>query len=1342
MEPRESSRRSYSLAGAPSSPGAVLARSGSIVPFGLIALFALLALTASPAMANSHVFTTTFGSATSTPANPYPLSHPADVAVDLSNHDVYVADTGAHRIEKFDSSGHLLLMFGEEVNRTQVLAKAPAAQRSVCDPSVDECQEGTPSFTPGGFAEPTFIAVDNSSGPSAGDVYVGDTGGNGLVSKFEPSGHLIPHWGEGGQLVRTNGINGIAVNPAGDFIVMSGIFEYKISRYSQSGELFSEFAVPYRNGTEAHGLAVGANEHFYKGGNEELPEVTEFNEGVIAASITHGPITGLAADPWNNDLYTDEQGSFISHFRLGCGESCSPLESFGGGKLSGARLLALDLPSDNVYVANSAGNDIVVFDGVGPYVTTGQASSVGRTTATLTGHLAEGGRGAIIGCHFEYGTSETYESGPVPCVPSTPYGSEATVTAELTGLQPESTYHYRLVASNAAGAGEGADGTLTPHFVLEAQTGPATNLTNTSANLTGSYTGDGHDTKYHFEYGSTVAYGETTPEQDGGAEVGPQAALAPITGLQPGATYHYRVVATNSFGTTYGQDRVLATFDRPAIETVSTSGVTATGAELHAAINPQGSDTKYHFEYGTTTGYGLSAPSPAEDIGSAAGNQRVSVTLTDLQAGSTYHFRVVAENGYGKTVSEDQDFGFYPAQCPNSTLRQETDSNYLPDCRAYELVSPADAGGTSLYPLGPNSAEATNPSRLAFGGWLDAIPGAGDPVNVFGDLYVSTRTDQGWVTKYVGIPGDQTNDTNGPPGEVSNGRFLTSPEGVRTNLSMSKFLDWNINNFGFASVNPPPDFAPHVWAADGTSLGEWPTAPGQPAGPYLNQSPDLSHYYFISGGAVTQRYGEYEELFTYEGGTAYDNNVEGGIVMPIAFDSAGGPIGVKAVPQTSTDGSRVLMSTATCEDPAASSCSPGELFMRVGDAVTYDIASGHAVQYVGMTADGSEVYFTSPERLTPSDTDTSSDLYMWSEETKSLTLISAGSGGSSGNSDACSVSWVEKCGVMPIVNNNFSSNFSKGDVLGNGLSDNAVASASGDIYFLSPERLSGTRGVANEANLYLYRQGTLQYVTTLEPGSFCESEWPYPCSAGPIIRIQVSPDGEHMAFLTASRVTAYDNAHHTEMYTYSPNTEEVLCVSCRPNGAPPTSDVWASSNGRFMTNDGRTFFSTGDSLVPRDTDGLRDVYEYVEGRPQLISSGTSSKDSEKVLAGINYGLYISGLIGVSANGADAYFSTYDSLVPQDRNGGFQKFYDARTDGGFTFSVPAAPCEAADECVGSGSSPEATPPDTSGAQLGGGNLRAQAATHHRKRSVRHHHKAKRSRHHTDGATGGGRGRHRP
>jgi hypothetical protein len=539
---------------------------------------------------------------------------------------------------------------------------------------------------------------------------------------------------------------------------------------------------------------------------------------------------------------------------------------------------------------------------------------------------------------------------------------------------------------------------------------------------------------------------------------------------------------------------------------------------------------------------------------------------------------------------------------------------------------------------------------------------------------------------------------------------------------MSAFLDWNLPNVGgFAAVNLPVEFEAHLWAADGSALGEWPTAPSVPAGPPLTQSPDFSHYYYVSGGTPIQG-GEYNEYCCYEGGTAYDNNTETGTVSPIGFNSAGEPITVLGVPHTSIDGTRVLMSTAPCADPAPSSCAPGELYMRVNDAITYDLAKGHVVQYVGMTPDASKVYFTSAEQLTASDKDTSTDLYMWSEETKALTLVSIGTGGA-GNSDECSASWTEKCGITTFTSSFYAAPFSRGGMYGNGLSDNIIASANGDIYFFSPEQLDGGKGVPNQVNVYVYRNGAPLYVTTLGPEGVCETSFPFECTPSPIARIQVTPNDGTMAFVTASRVTAYDNSHHTEMYRYTPGNEEMLCVSCRPNGAPPTSDVWASSDGSFMSNDGRTFFSTDDSLVPRDTDERRDVYEYVNGRAQLISSGTSSRDVAAFIFGPN--LFTAGLVGVSSDGANVYFTTYDSLVGQDRNGSFLKFYDARTNGGFPFVSRPAPCEAADECAGSGSSPPEIPPDTSGAALGaGGNVTHSPKKRHHRRS--HHPKPHRHR----------------
>ena len=136
-----------------------------------------------------------------------------------------------------------------------------------------------------------------------------------------------------------------------------------------------------------------------------------------------------------------------------------------------------------------------------------------------------------------------------------------------------------------------------------------------------------------------------------------------------------------------------------------------------------------------------------------------------------------------------------------------------------------------------------------------------------------------------------------------------------------------------------------------------------------------------------------------------------------------------------------------------------------------------------------------------------------------------------------------------------------------------------------------------------------------------------------------------------------------------------------------------------MTNDGRVAFTTSDALVPQDTDGVEDVYEFVDSRPRLISSGTSQRSVFEGNA--IYPPAYTGLESFSANGVDLYFSTYDTLTPQDHNGPFIKFYDARTNGGFPIPPPLQPCVAADECHGTGSATPAEPQVGTGADLGAG-----------------------------------------
>jgi hypothetical protein len=851
---------------------------------------------------------------------------------------------------------------------------------------------------------------------------------------------------------------------------------------------------------------------------------------------------------------------------------------------------------------------------------------------------------------------------------------------------------------------------ITPDAISE----PPTDVTDTSVTLAGHVdpAGGGEITDCHFEWGpATGGFPNQLPCTPAAPLSSATDVSAEVTGLVPGTGYHYRLIATNANGTTTGSGVSFQTPAAPTVDGAYSSDLTPTTAVLHAAINPQGGDTTYHFEYGTTTAYGSSIPIPDEDIGAGYEDEKVEAQLTDLEEGFVYHFRVVATNQYGTTVSDDQSFNFFPPTCPNGLVRQQTGSQYLPDCRAYELVSPGNTGNVLLTeaPWAPNPY-ASNPTRFAYGGFLGGITGTEPNNSLTVDTYVASRSSTGWHTSYVGIPGNETT-----------GNFTRV-----ASLDLGRFLSFNEPG-GFEGVAQPPDNIPYVWSYENEFLGRWPATwaliPGAAATEGSFQpSPDFSHLAFSSNNVAFAPNG-----IVQAPGSAYDYDTESGATSLISRTESGDDIaqepgntssteefilfpGVNALsggsasfnPGVSTDGSHILMSTSS--EPYGfftNPLPPTRLYMRVDDAITYEVSRGTDVVYVGMTADGSRVFFTSPEQLTEDDTDSSVDLYMWSDDDQ-LTLISEDSGGS-GEGE-----------VTPVI--------------GEANTDSPIASSSGEIYFFSTDQLDGGKGLTGANNLYVYREGAPHFVTTFFGSS-------------PIGRIQISPDGGHVAFLTASKVTAYDNAGYQEMYSYNPANGRILCVSCQPDGTAPTADVRASTAGFFMSDDGRTFFSTTDALVPQDTNALTDIYEFVEGRPQLISTGTAAQDSR----GENEN-YMAGLAGVSADGVDVYFSTYDSLVPEDHNGPFLKFYDARTNGGFLFDLPAAPCEAADECHGEDSSRPVAPPVVSDDRLGeGGNMPGEVVPkrHGRKhrRSHRHRKHRRHGKRHHRARDGAGRIRHR-
>ena len=1241
----------------------------------------------------SHVYTGSYAAAGSTPANLYPVSGPTDVGVDQASQDLYVTDPGHHRVEKFDSAGNFILMFGKGVDETTGADVCTAA-------SGDSCQAGTSSSAPGGLQTPTYLAVDNSNG----DIYVADTAAN-LVSKFDSTGHIVSAWGKAGQkdgsdteltsFLAAGGITSLAVGgPNGDLYVGTPNYyegeNQSVLRYTPGGVYEGPYlpicGAPWLKVDPAGDIFTVANGRCAPGTTVEEETPLGGAGDLGGAYTTDYPTTGFSFDPSNGEIYqavgtrsktyedSEEHGPRIDHYGPDCNPTnpvCEPVDTFGETQLAvaGPMGVAVDGTSHTVYVADSASNDVAVFGDARPIVTV-EPPTPTETSVTLNAHIDPAGRGAITGCHVEYGFDKSYGTA-VPCSPAIPpnySGAEPTdVTATITGLSPGTREHYRFVVSNSAEAN------------------------------------------------------------------------------------------------TYTPDHVFITTQTPTVDGLASANLTATAADLNAQLNPNGLETTYRFEYGPTTAYGQSAPVPDGSLSASNEDQAIGVHLTDLTPHVVYHYTLLATNADGTTIAPDHTFNFYPPSCPNENVRQQTQANYLPDCRAYELVSPADAGGTQLYPGGPNTGYATNPSRLSFTGLWSTIPGSGgDPINTLGDLYVATRTDTGWVTRYVGLPTTQTGLSGGAPMGLP-GLIYTSigsgPDRIQsmdlTDPSMSDFLVWDDGSNQVSN-------APYVFSADGSRLDHWPTnlgavppgfyppgagasVPTAPGGEHaldclpagspnvcpgeVNASSDLSHFVFASewnafvpGGQLTPP------------GSVYDNDTAAGTVAVVSKTSAGSDIPAEPtdhalnplrIPAVSSDGSHILISSPCSVDfnesiPCLST--PSRLYMRVNDAVTYDVSQGHYVTYVGMTDSGSKVYFTSPEQLNGEDQDASVDLYMWEQGTDAITLVSkgnnTGNAGEPGQSDACSAGFTTGCGVVTYSNISFCQ--LESGLGGNCRSDNSIASQSGDIYFFSPEQLDGSRGIPNKENLYVFHDGRVQYVTTFTSGPFCVGEgFQQICSDTPIARMQVSPDGSHMAFLTANPVTQYDNAGHLEMYLYDPSTRAVVCASCLPSGAPPSSDVGASQNGLFMTNDGRVFFSTEDALVEGDTNNGYDVYEYVNGRPQLITPGTG--ETQGTAHGLINIQSTPGLTGVSANGLDVFFSTYDTLVPQDHNGLFLKFYDARADGGFSAPAPPPPCNAADECHGAGSVPPAGLQRGTGTALGsGGNASPQASPLHRKKHRRRRH----------------------
>jgi len=1393
--------------------------------------------------------------------------------------NILVGDGGSNRVEEFTADGEFVRTFGWDVDATN-----PSTGFEVCTAaSGDTCQAGASGSGLGQFATPNGATLRAVTEDSSGAIYtVEGTGASSSgvgrrVQKFTPAGgqSLTP------SIFGSNEVQALTVNAsAGQFRL--GAFEAGGTTGTGTVAVGSSTitGVSIKTGAFLVGQPIDLDTSFPYG-----TYITAVGLGTLSVSqpATHTPNgEATALSLVSNRLFTTPDLPFnaVAAQIESAINALQPIVGSGSVTVSGGPGGPYQVNFDGGHLARTDPPQLIgsqgttpLSGGSGPGANTASAVTTipgGPGAANVPGETtgADSPRGIAIGPGGNVVVSRNYASGdPCPDGNFPPAelrvqeldssGSVIGTSDPCGGIRPQvlgagnndvpsslsvnslTGRPYLLDNGSPDGGGSrlvafGSPG-APPVLTLDQS---LSNVSSTGATISGTIDPNGPGTSYPDTTGTPSSYRTTyrveykepadsdwtrfSPDTPIGSGTSALPFSVGVGGLDPKTSYDLRVVVTKPLvpgGVVEDQKSFTTDGAPPLISAFRSSGVTASSADLHALINPQGTDTTYHFDYGTTTNYDNSTPEA--DIGESGDPQPVQAHISGL-SDTTYHFRVVATNSLGTTTSEDQTFVFHPPTCPNQTVRQQTNAAYLPDCRAYELVSPENAGGTTLYTGGPQRPYATGPSRLAFVGQFGEIPGAGaTPINNGGDLYLATRGSSGWTTKYIGLPSSEAGCMGGRPAMSPFGWPTTFQNDVMASPDLGRLIDWSLGNpmectrqlqgnqsFGDFNTAAQGSNSPYVWSASGARLGRWPTGldstPGAAANFACPQDPDLHPYpsgylenipvsYFCSTNVTASGdlnhfvFSTQSGLFGQGGigqapGSAYDNDTVDGTLTLVSKTPGGAPIGqypgsrtgpgeLIQFPHVSTDGSRILMGTAvnpqcrqlTFYPPICPLISqPTHLYMRVNDAVTYDVSADHngvgrAVTYVDSTPDGTKVYFTTKLQMTADDTDTSTDLYMWDEGNgvPTLTRLSAGAPDPAGNTDNCISTWTTNCDVKVYDSSSISTVAANKGGLGGwtynednqnpipnpnpGYTDNSVAAKAGDIYFYSPEQLVPGKGVPGRQNVYAYHDGSVRFVAALSDDLYCIDFGALGihtggCSDGPLGRLQVTPDGRYAAFITTSKITAYDNAGHAEMYRYDANSGVVRCMSCNPDGSPPSSDALGSMGGRFITDDGRVFFDTEEALDPRDSNGAKDTYEFVDGRPQLIGTGTGEAGAGAIFTAES----VPGLYGVSADGTDVYFGTFETLVGQDRNGSGQlKFYDARTNGGFPFVPPPPSCAAADECHGPSSGVPGALANGTGANLGAGGNFKEAAKQHKKQ--KHKHKKKRRKHKNNKHRKAGRGR---
>ncbi len=757
----------------------------------------------------------------------------------------------------------------------------------------------------------------------------------------------------------------------------------------------------------------------------------------------------------------------------------------------------------------------------------------------------------------------------------------------------------------------------------------------------------------------------------------------------------------------------------PEIEDQYASSVGTDNALLGAKISPQfWPDAHYYVEYGTGKcsegGCGQAKPAPPgallTDQVTNAVLRSAGVALGGLAPATTYHYRFVAKSsgggpvrgkGGGEEVAPGvvlqvgaegtfTTFALPPTPqggCANDAFRNGP-AAVLPDCRAYEMVSPADkANGdvmvqndTEGNPTALNQSSATGDSLT-----YSSIRAFGDAQSALISTQYLARRDpdpeKGWGSEAISPP--QGINFLDIARSLNNDFKAFSPDLCETWVFHGSPTLAPGAVEGFANLYKRQNCGPEAGEYETLTTAEPPN--GEPGGyfPELQGvSADGEHAIFRAPDKLTpdapelapgpdgaidllyEAYGQGQLRFVCRrpNGSVVSVGCVAGTASTNALRTYGREQAVGNA--ISDDGSKIFWTEQRTEESGMEP--PGKLYVRIEGKKTLLLSSGPA-QYWGAAADGSAAIFTSAaEPLKPA----LEALKQGEADLHAFDVV--------GNHDEVIAGKVY--GVM-------------------GISEDA-----GRIYFASGEVLAGGAS-AEKPNLYLYDEGDFSFIATL---STTDSRAVAAAAAGPLNvepnshTAQITPDGLAATFMSTVALTGADNVDaasgepDAEVFHYDAGSGELRCASCNPTGARPRGreigeDTQAAAQipgaqtqlypvPRVLSEDGaRLFFESFGPLVANDTNGKADVYEWEQpgtgtctltrptysstagGCVALISSGQSPSDST--------------IADTSPDGEDVFFATASALLPRSDPDELVDIYDARVGGGFPPpGERTAPCE--------------------------------------------------------------------